>query len=110
MPDRPSRGVAADYDKNVFINCPFDESYLALFRALIFAVFECGPRPRCALEVYDAGEVRIQKIARIVRDCRWGIHDISRTELNARGLPRFNMVSEPGLFIFDLTANQDGTQ
>ena len=97
---RPTRpGVPADYDQNVFINCPFDDSYLPLFRALVFAVFECGLRPRCAQEVYDAGEVRIEKIARIVRTCRWGIHDISRTDANVHGLPRFNMPLELGLFL-----------
>jgi hypothetical protein len=99
MPNRLSRGVAIDYDKNVFINCPFDDRYLPLFRALIFAVFECGLVPRCAQEVYDAGEVRIEKIARIIKDCRWGIHDISRTDLNVRGLPRFNMPLELGIFL-----------
>jgi hypothetical protein len=99
MARRPVRGVPSDYDENVFINCPFDDTYLPLFRALIFAVFECGLRPRCAQEVYDGGEVRIDKIARIVRDCRWGIHDISRTDLNAHNLPRFNMPLELGLFL-----------
>ena len=99
MPSGPGRGPSADYGKSVFINCPFDDSYLPLFRALIFAVFECGLMPRCAQEVYDAGEVRIEKIARIIKDCRWGIHDISRTDLNASGLPRFNMPLELGLFL-----------
>jgi hypothetical protein len=99
MARSPIQGSSADYDKSAFINCPFDDSYLPLFRALIFAVFECGLIPRCAQEVYDAGEVRIEKIARIIRDCRWGIHDISRTDLNASGLPRFNMPLELGLFL-----------
>lgn len=90
--------IPVDYDRNVFVNCPFDGDYQPIFNALVFATFECGLRPRCALEVYDAGEVRIQKIARIIRECRWGIHDISRTELNARGLPRFNMPLELGIF------------
>lgn len=93
------RSIAADYNFNVFINCPFDDLYFPMLRALTFAVFECGLRPRCALEVYDAGEVRIEKIVRIIRDCRWGIHDISRTDLNPHGLPRFNMPLELGLFL-----------
>jgi len=96
---KPPRGAALDYDKNVFINCPFDDSYRPLFRALIFAIFEFGLRPRCALEVSDAGEARIEKIARIVKDCRWGIHDISHTDLNTNNLPRFNMPLELGLFL-----------
>jgi hypothetical protein len=91
--------VPDDYDQNVFINCPFDSEYQRIFKALVFATFECGLRPRCALEIYDAGEVRIEKIARIIRECHWGIHDISRTELNPSGLPRFNMPLELGLFL-----------
>jgi hypothetical protein len=57
MARSPIRGPSADYDKSVFINCPFDDTCLPLFRALIFAVFECGLMPRCAQEVYDAGEM-----------------------------------------------------
>ncbi len=91
--------VSNGYYQNVFINCPFDDDYAPIFQALVFATFECGLRPRCSLEVYDAGEVRIEKIARIIGECRWGIHDISRTELNADGLPRFNMPLELGLFL-----------
>ncbi|HUB45862.1 MAG TPA: hypothetical protein VMB73_12820 [Acetobacteraceae bacterium] len=91
--------VPADYDQNVFINCPFDGDYQPIFKALVFATFECGLRPRCALEIYDAGEVRIGKIARIIRECHWGIHDISRTEPNPSGLPRFNMPLELGIFL-----------
>jgi len=89
----------ASYDLSVFINCPFDDLYQPIFRSLIFVVFEGGLRPRCALEVSDSGEVRFEKIMRIIRDCRWGIHDISRTEHNPRGLPRFNMPLELGLFL-----------
>jgi hypothetical protein len=62
-------------------------------------VYECGLQPRCAKEVYDSGQVRIEKILRIIRECRLGIHDISRTEGNAQGLPRFNMPLELGLFL-----------
>lgn len=91
--------VPADYERNVFINCPFDDGYRNMFEALIFAVFECGLRPRCALELSDAADVRIDKIMRIVEECRWGIHDISRTELNKNGLPRFNMPLELGIFL-----------
>lgn len=97
MPDR--RRESPDYDRNVFINCPFDDIYEPVFRAVVFVVFECGLIPRCAKEAYDSGEARIEKIIGIIRDCRWGIHDISRTEPNPRGLPRFNMPLELGLFL-----------
>jgi hypothetical protein len=99
-PDDRATGAAARYDRSVFINCPFDRRYRPLFHAAVFTVFECDYVPRCALEAYDSGRVRIDKIVRIVGECRLGIHDISRTELD-RGsqLPRFNMPLELGIFL-----------
>jgi len=92
--------ASADYDHNVFINCPFDGPYRSLLYALVFAVHDCGFRARCALEVDDAGLVRIDNIIGLIRECRFGIHDISRTELDeANGLPRFNMPLELGLYL-----------
>src|SRR5438105_5993198 len=88
------------YDKSVFINCPFDPQYQPLFEAILFAVLDCDLRPRCALEIADASEVRIDKIFKIIADCKYGIHDISRTEVTAAsGLPRFNMPLELGIFL-----------
>lgn len=88
------------YDRNVFINCPFDGEYERLLRALVFAVQACGFRPRSALELDDGSEVRLEKIMRIIADSRYGIHDLSRTELDEGGdLPRFNMPLELGLFL-----------
>jgi hypothetical protein len=88
-----------EYTSNVFINCPFDKDYLSLLNAIIFAVFDCGYIPRCALEFDDGGQVRIDKISRIISECKFGIHDISRTELDNNNLPRFNMPLELGLFL-----------
>ncbi len=88
------------YNHNVFINCPFDPVYKPLFDAMVFAVLDCGFIPRCALEEDDASQVRIDKIYEIIADCRYGIHDISRIELDEpSGFPRFNMPLELGVFI-----------
>lgn len=88
------------YDTAVFINCPFDSEYHAIFDAVVFAVLDCGFRPRCALEVVDSGQVRLDKIVGIIRGSRFGVHDLSRTELDAEHrLPRFNMPFELGLFL-----------
>jgi hypothetical protein len=88
------------YDKGVFINCPFDAQYKPLFEAIVFAVLHCGLWPRCALEIDDASEVRIDKVLKIIADCKYGVHDISRTEVtSASGLPRFNMPLELGMFL-----------
>lgn len=86
--------------KDVFINCPFDPGYKPLFNAIAFAVFKLGFKPRCALEVDDSGEVRADKIQRIIEQCRYGIHDISSVALDPNtGLPRFNMPLELGLYL-----------
>lgn len=88
------------YDDNIFINCPFDKDYTELLDAILFTVYTCDFRPRCALEIEDGGQVRIEKINKIIEECRVGIHDISRTELDSKSnLPRFNMPFELGLFL-----------
>lgn len=88
------------YNDNVFINCPFDSAYKHLFDAMVFAIYDCGFIVRCALEEEDASQVRIDKIYSIIANCRYGIHDISRTELDEdSGLPRFNMPLELGIFL-----------
>jgi len=41
---------------------------------------------------------RLHKILKIIEDCKYGFHDISRTQPNPNGYPRFNMPFELGLF------------
>ena len=86
--------------EDVFINCPFSDDYDSYFKAILFTVIRSGFNPRCAREDDDGGDVRFEKICRIIEDCKYGIHDISKTELDAAsGLPRFNMPLELGLFL-----------
>lgn len=88
------------YTRSVFINCPFSPEYQPIFRALVFAVFACTYRPRCALEISDSTENRLDKIAGIIRECRYGIHDISFMSIDpVTKLPRLNMSFELGLFV-----------
>jgi hypothetical protein len=55
---------------------------------------------RCALELDDAGEIRLAKITRIIEECPYGIHDISSVGLDtATQMPRFNMPFELGLYL-----------
>lgn len=88
------------YEESVFINCPFDKEYHPLFEAIIFTVHDCGFIARCAREFSDSSQVRIDKIFQVISDCKYGIHDISRTELDEiNNLPRFNMPLELGMFL-----------
>lgn len=87
-------------ERDVFINCPFSADYHRHFQAIIFVVQRSGFSPRCARENDDGGEIRIDKIMRIIRECRYGVHDISLTDPDPdTGLPRFNMPLELGLFL-----------
>ena len=88
------------YTQSVFINYPIDEEYKPLFRAMAFSILRCGFFVRGALEDYDSSNIRINKILQMIRECRFGIHDLSRTKLcDNTNLPRFNMPFELGLFL-----------
>lgn len=87
-------------NREVFINCPFSRDYQDSFRAIVFAVIRSGFFPRCSLESDDGSENRFEKICQIILECKYGIHDISKTAPDAdSGLPRFNMPLELGLFL-----------
>jgi hypothetical protein len=85
---------------NVFINCPFDDTYRPILEAIVFAVHDCGYVARSALELSDGSQARIDKIYRLIADCKFGVHDISYTALDPGSkLPRFNMPLELGIFL-----------
>ena len=88
----------SSFARSVFINCPFDTEYKPLLQALLFTILDCGFEARIASEDADSGQARIDKILRLVEECRFSIHDISRMEPLAKAeLPRFNMAFELGL-------------
>jgi hypothetical protein len=94
-----SRGTASGAPpRHVFINCPYDDDFRSLLRAICFAIMACGYLPRCALDYSDSGAVRIVEIIRLITECPFSIHDISRVELDKDSkLPRFNMPLELGV-------------
>lgn len=90
-----------DYDRAVFINCPFDDQYEPIFQAILFAVHASGFRARCAKE-FHSGRDRFTGIQELIRDCKYGIHDVSNTSttvIHGSPFPRFNMPLELGLFL-----------
>jgi len=90
----------ADTALDVFINCPFDPAYKPIFNAIVYTVVRSGYRARCAMETDDAAQNRLGKIIKIISECPYGVHDISRTETNGKPpLPRFNMPLELGLWL-----------
>lgn len=88
------------YDKSIFVNCPFDDGYQPLLKTLLFSIIYMGYKPRIALESQDSAEVRISKIIGIIKESRFGIHDLSRIKSTKRGeYFRLNMPFELGLDI-----------
>ena len=66
---------------------------------LVFTIISSGYFPRCALDATDGAEIRVSKIATMIGECDWGIRDLSRIEIDAAGVPRFNMPMELGLHL-----------
>jgi hypothetical protein len=92
--------ILQSYDKSVFINCPIDNKYKPLFYASVFTVIRCGFNPRCAEEESDSSDVRLNKIYHMISECKFGIHDLSMTNIDRKThFPRFNMPFELGLFL-----------
>jgi len=88
------------YDDSVFINIAFADDYKDLLYAAVFVILDCGFIPRCALEDFDSGQIRIDKILYLIKNSRYGIHDLSYLKLDPdSNLPRFNMPLELGIFI-----------
>jgi hypothetical protein len=90
--------VSKQFDKNVFINCPYDSAYHPLLRPLLFTIVYLGFNPKIALESSDSGEQRLDKICRLIRDSRYSIHDLSRLKSKKKDeFYRLNMPFELGI-------------
>ena len=71
-----------EFNKNIFVNCPFDEDYKPLLKSLLFTIIYCGFNPRIALERFDSGEGRLSKIKELIDSSIYSIHDLSRIKSN----------------------------
>src|SRR5271155_1893511 len=94
-----ARKRSVPYDRQVFLNCPFDDDYYPLLRAAVFTIHACEFTARIALENTSSENVRLERLVQLIRECRLGIHDLSRVRLaSPTDLPRFNMPFECGVF------------
>ena len=57
-----------DYNNNVFINCPFDNSYSSNLQAIVFAVYRCGFYPLSALSEDNALVNRLSKSKNLLKN------------------------------------------
>lgn len=82
----------------VFINCPFDTTYHALMHCILFTVSALGFQPRISLESTDSGEIRLEKIKRLIRESAFSIHDLSKIKAVKKDeFFRLNMPFELGI-------------
>jgi len=95
---RQSVKARRSFSTGVFINCPFDKSYLPLLRPILFTIIELGFVPRIASDLSESGHPRIDRIVRLIRGSRFALHDLSRIKASKVGeLFRLNMPFELGL-------------
>lgn len=86
------------FERNVFVNCPFDTEFYTVLRPLLFTIIYLQLIPRIALERLDSGEVRIQKIIDLIYESKFAIHDLSRIKATKVGeYFRLNMPFELGI-------------
>lgn len=85
-----------DYETRVFLNCPFDNKFKPLFDAIVFTIHDLGFQARHAL-IDDSTVVRVERIANEIATSKYSLHDMSRVQLGANKLPRFNMPFEAGI-------------
>lgn len=81
------------YEKNVFINCPFDDGYFDLLQTILFTVSYFDYSPRLSLEESDSGTSRLDKIINLMRSSKYSIHDLSR--LQAKSINEFYRLNMP---------------
>ncbi len=87
-----------DFEKNVFINCPYDKDYTRLLHPLLFTVLYLEFNPRIASELNDSGELRMTKICELIELSKYSIHDLSRNKSKKKKESyRLNMPFELGI-------------
>jgi hypothetical protein len=90
--------MSHDFDTNVFVNCPFDDDFRQLLLGVVFTIVYFGYKPRLSLERADSAENRIDKITDLIKESKFGIHDLSRLVSTAEGeVYRMNMPFELGI-------------
>lgn len=90
--------MSGQFERNVFINCPFDNEYRTLLKPLLFTLRYCRLSPRIASERMDSSEIRLDKIIGLILESKYSIHDLSRIKSSKKGeYYRLNMPLEIGL-------------
>jgi hypothetical protein len=108
MPQREPQRRRERY--SVFLNIPYDSAFENLYLAYIAGLSAFGLIPRATLEI-PTSQRRLQRILKLIQECAYSIHDLSRVQLDAKAprVPRFNMPFELGLAVGQNVRNRHET-
>lgn len=108
MPARKRRRSAERH--SVFLNVPYDSAFENLYLAYIAGLSAFGLVPRATLEI-PTSQRRLERILKLIEQCAYSIHDLSRVQLDAKAprVPRFNMPFELGLAVAQDAGNRKET-
>jgi hypothetical protein len=97
---RRTRSKLTASTESVFLNIPYDAAFENLYLAYIAGLSSFGLKPRAALEIPTSNR-RLDRILKLIRECAYSIHDLSRVQLDRTPplTPRFNMPFELGLTV-----------
>lgn len=85
-------------DNAIFINCPFDDEYLPLLRAMLFVARFYGLEIKIASSELDSKSNRLTRIIALMKESKYSVHDLSKLRSNKEGeYYRMNMPFELGL-------------
>jgi hypothetical protein len=86
--------------ESAFINIPYDRQYESLYLAFIAGLSGFGLVPRATVEI-PSSDRRLDRIVKLIRECQYSFHDLSRVQLDRQKppTPRFNMPFELGLAV-----------
>src|SRR6266567_946170 len=108
MPQREPQRRRERY--SVFLNIPYDSAFENLYLAYIAGLSAFGLIPRATLEI-PTSQRRLERILKLIQECAYSIHDLSRVQLAAKAprVPRFNMPFELGLAVAQNVRNRQET-
>ena len=90
--------ASSDFNRSVFVNCPFDDEFKSILKSILFCLIRFGLKPRIASESFDSGEIRLKKIIELIINSKYSIHDLSRCQSSGPDeFYRMNMPFELGL-------------
>lgn len=89
----PSGGARAP---SVFLNLPYDDSFVDLFLAYIAGLTSVGLVPRTALDI-PGSSLRLDRMWKLIASCRYSVHELSPVIGSAPA--RLNMAFELGLVV-----------